>query len=151
MNHRQNQKINHGRLIARIYHEHKKTVPLFLFVGIVSLAVNVGSFTIFWRVLKIDYRIAVSLAYVLSVIVHFYLNRSLTFKIQGKPTHQQFIKYLMMIAINYFMTLLVMYLVVEKIHWSPYIGILAAIGATVGISYLLLRYWVFAEKKCSIL
>jgi len=134
-------------IIIRLYHDHKKTMLLFIIVGLVSAFVNIGSFTLLWGMMKIDYRISVSIAYVAAVIVHFSLNRNLTFKGRSTLSLYQISKYLTMLATNYCITLFIMRIVVEQFQLSPYVGIVAAIGMTMWISYLLLRYWVFKEKK----
>jgi putative flippase GtrA len=134
-------------IIIRLYHDHKKTMLLFIIVGLVSAFVNIGSFTLLWAMMKIDYRISVSIAYVAAVIVHFSLNRNLTFKGRSTLNLHQISKYLTMLAINYCITLFIIRIVVEQLHLSPYVGIVAAIGMTMWISYLLLRYWVFKGKK----
>ncbi len=121
----------------------KKSIFLFLLVGTLSAAVNFASFTIFWKWIGLNYQVAVSIAYVLSVVVHFVANRKLTF--QSDHTHflLQMPRYLTMIFINYITTMVVTRMVVEVFHLSPYLGILCSIGITINISYLLLRYWVF--------
>jgi len=139
------------KIIYNFYHGHKKTVLLFLIVGLSSAIVNFGSFALLWQVMHIDYRIAVSFAYMAAVTVHFFANRNLTFKARNTHTLHQLPKYFTMIGINYLVTLFVVHIVVEKLNQSPYVGLVAAIGVTMGINYTLLRFWVFTEKKCSIL
>lgn len=125
------------------YVTHRKSILLFLFVGFLSAAVNFGTFTVLWKWVGLNYKVAVSFAYVLSVIVHFVVNRKLTF--QSDHTHflLQMPRYLTMILINYLITLGITRIVVEVLHLSPYLGILFSIGVTINVSFLMLRYWVF--------
>jgi putative flippase GtrA len=125
------------------YMTNKKSILLFLFVGSVSAGVNFGSFTVLWKWMGLNYKIAVSMAYALSVLVHFVVNRKLTF--QSDHTHfiLQMPRYLTMICINYLLTLGITRMIVEILHVSPYLGILCSIGVTINVSYLMLRYWVF--------
>jgi putative flippase GtrA len=137
----------HPRQIASHFYQYymanQKSILLFLFVGLLSAAVNLGSFTVLWKFVGINYQVAVSVAYVLSVLVHFVVNRKLTF--QSDHTHflLQMPRYFTMIFINYLITLGVTRMVVELLHMSPYVGILCSIGVTINVSYLMLRYWVF--------
>ena len=121
----------------------KKSILLFLFVGGLSAAIYFASFTVLWKWVGFNYKVAVSIAYALSVIVHFTANRKLTF--QSDHTHflAQMPRYFSMILINCLITLSVTRMVVELLHMSPYFGILLSIGVTINVSYLLLRYWVF--------
>lgn len=137
------------KMIVELYHTHKKSILLFLTVGTLSAIVNFVSFTLLWKIM--DYRIAVSIAYVLSVIVHFSANRNLTFNSRDTNMLQQLPRYLTTIILNYFITLSVVHVVVETFNQSPYLGIFCSIGATVGVSYTLLRFWVFREKRCDTL
>lgn len=125
------------------YLANQKSILLFLFVGVLAATVNFGSFTVLWKVVGLNYQVAVSVAYVLSVLVHFVVNRKLTF--QSDHTHflLQMPRYFTMIFINYLITLGVTRMVVELLHMSPYVGILCSIGVTINVSYLMLRYWVF--------
>jgi putative flippase GtrA len=125
------------------YITNKKSILLFLFVGTISAAVNIGSFAILWKFFRINYQFAVSVSYVLSVILHFLVNRKLTF--EGDHTHflMQMPRYLTMIIVNYLITLGVTRMVVELLHLTPYLGIIFSISVTINVSYLMMRYWVF--------
>ncbi len=125
----------------------KRSILLFLFVGTVSAIVNFSSFTILWKFVGLNYQLAVSVAYVLSVIVHFLTNRKLTFESDHTHFLLQMPRYLTMIFVNYLITLSVTHIVVEVLHMTPYIGILLSIGVAMNVSYLMLRYWVFPRTK----
>jgi len=136
-----------------LYQKHKLSVFFFLTVGLLSALVNGFSFTFFWRVLAWDYRIAVSLAYILSVVAHFAGNRHFTFKNHQAPILQQLPRYLIMVSVNYAITLALAYFAVDILHYSPYYGVLLGISGTVVVGYLLSCFWVFRakENKCDIL
>ncbi len=138
--------------INTLYQKHKISLLLFLTVGFLSALVNFFSFTFFWRILHLDYRVAVSLAYLLSIVAHFIGNRQLTFKSYQISVLQQLPRYLVMASINYAVTLSLAYWVVDILHYSPYFGIVVGIAGTVVVGYLLSCFWVFRlkEKKCDI-
>lgn len=140
-------------MMRTLYQKHKLSVLFFLAVGLLSALVNVFSFAFFWRILALDYAVAVSLAYVLSVVTHFTGNRHFTFKHQKAPVLQQLPRYLGMVGINYAITLALAYFVVDILHYSPYYGVLLGIAGTVIVGYGLSCFWVFRsrEKKCDIL
>ena len=121
----------------------KISIALFLLVGTLAAVVNFAAFSFLWQIIGCNYQVAVSIAYVLSVAVHFFANRRFTFRRHDLNPWQQMPKYLVMILINYIATMLTVHIVVEELHLSPYLGLVAAIGSTVWIGYVLLRFWVF--------
>ena len=48
-------------------------------VGIVTFGINFFAFSLFFGLLHTDYRVAVSLAYVITICCHFPLNKFFTF------------------------------------------------------------------------
>lgn len=119
------------------------TISKFLTVGALSAVINFTAFAFLWNLIHINYQVAVSISYILSVIFHFTANRRFTFKSHGRNLHKHLIRYLVMATINYLLTLLVMHVVVEIFKFSPYFGVIASIGATVSVGYILARSWVF--------
>lgn len=130
-------------LLYQFLSAHKRSILSFLIVGALSAVVNFSSFGLLWNWLGLNYQIAVTIAYILSVIFHFVANRRFTFQSHGTHFFRHLPKYAVMILINYLITLLIVRISVEILHLSPYIGIILAIGATVNIGYLLSRFWVF--------
>lgn len=120
---------------------------IFLIVGAITALINFAIFYFGYSIFHLHYQMAVSLAFILGVIFQFNANRFFTFKSSAISFYQQIPKYLGLLLLSYAITLFVMRLVVEMGHFSPYLGYIAAIFATVMINYLLSRYWVFARKN----
>ena len=116
-------------------------------VGALSALANFGSFFIFWHVLEFHYEWAVSCSYVISICVHFLGNRHVTFRNKKEKFWPQFLRYLCMVVINYFVTLFVVFGVVHWVHLPPYVGVIASIGATVMVGFVMAKYWVFVGRK----
>lgn len=121
----------------------KRSVVYYLTIGTLSAVVYFTAFALLYNLLKVDYKIAVSIAYFLSAIFNFLANRYFTFQSHGKDLFLHLIKYTAMLAINYLITLAVVRFIVENLELSPYLGILGAIALTVGSGYLMAKYWVF--------
>ncbi len=115
----------------------------YLIVGCLTAALYFSLFALLWQFLGINYRLAISMTYVASVLFHFSVNRRFTFKAHGQHLGQQMLRYGCMVAINYVVTLTVMYLVVEIAAWTPYLGVLLAIAVNVSSNFMLSRFWVF--------
>lgn len=116
------------------------------FVGACSAVVYFLSFTWFFQWGKLDYQIAVSIAYVLSVLVHFFMNRSFTFKSHGHSLWRHVTKYSVMLMVNYLCTLGIMSMVVSGLKLSPYLGIAVSIALTMGTGYIMAKFWVFNNR-----
>lgn len=125
--------------------ENRKSILFFLLIGIISATVNLGSFGIMWKWIGMNYQLAVSIAYILSVIVHFSANRCIAFERRDKHFVRQLPRYFATLFVSFCVTLIVTRFVVEVLSWTPYLGIVMSIGITININYLMLRYWVFPK------
>jgi len=125
---------------------HRTQLAKFVVVGIVTFGINFLFFHLFYGLFHWDYRIAVSLAYVITVISHFLLHRIFTFSAAEQQMVHNAGKYLLMVAVNYGITLTVVGLVVEVVGWSPYIGVIASTAATASTSFFVMKHFVFESK-----
>lgn len=116
---------------------------IFLIVGGLTAGFYVSFFTLLWKMLHLNYQVAISISYIVSVILYFFANKKFTFKNSGNTMAQQVPRYLFLLLINYLVTLTVMHITVELLSFPPYIGIFAAIGITCMLSYSLSRLWIF--------
>ncbi|HLB41353.1 MAG TPA: GtrA family protein [Gammaproteobacteria bacterium] len=123
----------------------RKTILSFLMVGGVTTWINFTLFALCFSFLHLYYQLAVSIAFIGSVIFHFNANRYFTFKSQAMRFQEQIIRYIVLLLIGYILALCVTYTVVEVGQLSPYIGYIMAIAVTITINYLLLRFWVFVR------
>jgi putative flippase GtrA len=132
------------KMLFQFIKKHISTMMLYATVGLISAIVNFSSFTILWKLAGLNYQVAVSIAFALSVLVHFTANRNVTFRNSDDSSiKRQVPKYALMVTTNYLITMCVMYIVVEVLKLSPFIGLLCSIGCTVGVGYCLSRFWVF--------
>ena len=136
------------RYAIRYLVQYRIQLAKFVVVGVVTFAINFLSFHLFFDVLfQWDYRIAVSLAYVITVICHFSLHRIFTFKATEQQLGHNAAKYMIMLAVNYGITLTVVWLAVEVARSSPYIGVVASAATTASMSFFLMKYVVFRKKE----
>jgi len=90
---------------------------------------------------------AVSFAYAASVTLHFTANRNITFGATTSNTKSALIKYALLAGLNYLVALGVVAVTVQRLSMSVYIGSTLAIGATMVVGYLGMKYWVFGDYK----
>lgn len=120
---------------------------LFAIVGLATAGVNFIALALLLEMLKLDYRVAVSVAYIAGVVFHFVANKSITFKQRNLiDIHNQIARYLVLVAINYLLTIAIVIFVVEVLVFAPYMGLLLSMGATIVTGYLLSRFWVFKRS-----
>lgn len=127
----------------------KKHAPFIFKFWTVGLLTAIIYFSIMWLaqdVLGRGYLIAVSVAYVISTAFHFFANRHFTFGAAVEAKHRQIFKYLILLLINYSLTIAIVTVCVEKFGLSAYSGVIASVLVTVFVGYFLSHSWVFKIK-----
>ena len=125
-----------------------KAFLLFGFVGLTTAGVNIGTLAVLLETFNIEYRISSSVSYIIGVLFHFSMNKLITFnKRSMSGTGQQALKYLVLVLVNYMITLLLVVCSVETFHLTPYYGVAFSMGVTMITGYTISRFWIF--KKVS--
>src|SRR5450631_3722923 len=106
--------------------EHRRQLLKFIIVGLITFGINFASFHLCYGVLAFGYKLAVSLAYVAAVVAHFLLHRIFTFRASDQALHDHTWRYLLMLALNYAISLSVVWATVELAKVSPYFGVIAS-------------------------
>lgn len=121
----------------------------FIFTGSITFALNYFLVWFFFDLFHLDYKKSISFAYLAVVFAHFFLNRQFTFSSDSKffSIKKNFfihvIKYLSMLIINYSVTMLFAFFIVQISHKSPYLSIFVSTCFTSILSYLLMKYFIF--------
>jgi putative flippase GtrA len=127
--------------------EELRNLALFLFIGAAAAGIYFGLLALFLEGFHLDYRISVSAAYVLTVTFHFLSNRHLTFRARGYEITPQVVRYLIVVGVNYVLTLAVVFVVVEILQSNTYIGVALSVPVTVIFSYVASKVWVFGVSS----
>jgi putative flippase GtrA len=90
---------------------------------------------------------AVTFSYVASTIFHYIANRKYTFSVEYGTHKVQISRYIIVCALNYFITILVVRATVTGYSMSPFSGVFISIIFTAITGYVLGNYWVFKNKK----
>lgn len=119
----------------------------FALVGGLTAGVYAGGIALFLGRLGLDYRLGISLAYVLAVSFHFACNRKYTFKAgaDGAPLAGQVVRYCCLLAINYAIVMAVAVVCVDSLGLSTYLASGLSLCVTTLIAYALLDNWVFRK------
>ena len=124
-----------------------RSLPAFIAVGLAATGTYFAILYLLEAGWSVDYRIAASAAYVASGLVHFFLNRRVTFGQEGRAgMTAQVLRYLGLVAINYALNLATVVACVEWLHWSVYPAVVLSMVFTVSAGYMLARFWVFPRQ-----
>jgi putative flippase GtrA len=153
-----NRQIPHAKNLAAVFMirhtlqyilDHRWQLAKFIFVGVLTFGINFLMFHLFYGVAQLDYRISVSIAYMITVICHFSLHRFFTFNAGEQTLAHNAGKYVAMLGLNYAITLSMAWFVVEALKVSPYWGVIASTLATAGTSFFVMKYFVFDKRGTS--
>lgn len=126
---------------------HRAQITKFVVVGLITFGINFMMFHVFYGGFGLDYRISVSLAYVITVISHFLLHRFFTFEAGEQQMVQNVSRYTAMLVLNYGITVFAAWFVVELLRVSPYWSVIASTMATACTSFFVMKYFVFGQRQ----
>lgn len=116
-------------------------------VGGLTALIYFGFLALSVEVFTLDYRLGVSIAYVLAVSFHFLANRKFTFRIVDDRVIHQWMRYLGVLIVNYLIMLSIVSFFVDKLGISTYFSAAISIVVTVSVGYLASKFWVFRNKE----
>jgi len=120
---------------------------VFIAVGALTTLLYLGMFAFLADFLDISYRIATSIAYPTAVAYHYLMSYYVTFR-PSRTTHIASLhRYGGLVLINYFITFAVLEISVSIFRVPPTLGAAVGIVATLAVTYLLSKYWVFADRS----
>jgi len=128
---------------------HRFQLMKYVAVGLVTFGIYFSCFHIFYGVIALGYKLAVSIAYVVTVMSHFLLHRFFTFGAGDQDLVHHTWKYLLMLALNYGISLLAVWVTVEVVKVSPYFGVVASTAATACVSFFVMKHFVFDVKEAA--
>jgi putative flippase GtrA len=130
-------------LIKKFLWENKFSISIFLAIGLTTFIFYFLLFSFLWEVLKINYRVAISIAYISAITFYFFANRRFTFKANHQSAGGQVKRFLILMGLNYLITLSLVHYTVEILHLPPYSGMLLAVITTTISNYFIGKLWVF--------
>jgi putative flippase GtrA len=115
----------------------------FATVGASGYVVNLGVFAACVHLLSIDYKIAAVIAFVVSVINNFWLNRHWTFDAKHEHPMFQGARFFTVSLVAFGFTYLVLLVLVEGVGLSKVVAQAIAIAAGTPLSFLGQKLWSF--------
>jgi putative flippase GtrA len=129
--------------IKKFILSNRDSIIRFIAVGLLNAIFYFCLFTIFWKGLNINYNIAITIAYAIAIVSYFFLTRHFTFASNNNPIKNQVLRFIVLLVLNYFITLAIVHNTVKILLLSPNLGVLFAIATTTISSYLIGKFWVF--------
>jgi putative flippase GtrA len=118
-------------------------------VGIATFGINFLSFFLIFGMLHADYRVAVSLAFVITIFCHFMLNKFFTFEAGSAGLGRSAFRYGLMLGLNYAIVMSITWITVAVVGASAYFGVIAATGVTAITGFFAMKYFVFPSPAVS--
>ncbi len=126
--------------------DHRWQLFRFVIVGIITLVINISAVWLFHDAFSYGYKVSVSLAYVIAVFVHYNMNRVFTYRHVGSLVGTHSLKYIIMLLVNYLITMFITIVTVEALSKSAYHGVVFSVFFTAISSFLLMKHFVFYKR-----
>lgn len=122
-------------------------IATFLGVGGATAVLQFTLLFVTIELLQLGAFLAVSVSYIAAITFHFFANKVFTFKSRDANILPEVMRYMCVALVNYIVTLIVVYLVVDLAGQSTYLGAALAIAVTVGLGYGMTKFWVFRHNR----
>jgi putative flippase GtrA len=120
---------------------YQNAVVRFLFVGGLSFALDLGLLALLHEVFGVELWLATPVAFVVSLVFNFLLQRMFTFRATNKGSVSA-VKYILLVIVNIAVSDLVV-TGFDALGWSYLIGKACATVMTTVWNYFLYRHWIF--------
>jgi putative flippase GtrA len=117
----------------------------FASVGVLATVVHAAVLAAAIEIGHVDPVLATALAFSVAVLVGFALNRRWTFADHGGAQAQLW-RYVVAALAGLADNMAIMYVTVDLLHWSPYVGFALAVVLMPPLTFALNRAWVFRHR-----
>lgn len=138
-----------NKLLSNVFNyisNNLNTIIKFGTMGILTTLVYLLFIYIFYDLLLLDYKVSISLAYIIGVIFQFISNQTFTFQVK-KISFVHVKKYSFLPVINYIHTLFTSLIIVGQLNYTPYISAILSTIISAIISFLYFKHFVFQEAS----
>ena len=123
----------------------KKTIKEFIQFGIVGCSNTIISLVIYYGLIaiNINYIIAYSIGFIISVLNSYYWNNKYVFKNKKNNVKSKLLKSYIAYGATFLLSNGLLYLQVDILHLSELIAPLISLCITIPLNFLLNKYWTF--------
>lgn len=133
------------RLVRRLS---GSSVVRFLLIGCLSFALDLGLLAFLHEVLAVELWIATPVAFLVSLVFNFLLQRIFTFRATNRRGVSA-MKYILLVVVNIFVSDIIV-TGFDALGWSYIIGKTMATVLTTVWNYFLYRHWIFQSSPTTI-
>lgn len=119
----------------------------FGFVGAVGFIVNLAVYALFVHDVGVDYHVAAVIAWLVAVANNFVLNRHWTFDAAEGPAHFQALRFLVVSALAFVVSLLLLTVLVESAGMAKVPAQAIAVAASTPLNFLGNKLWSFRASR----
>lgn len=123
----------------------KTQIIKFVVVGSSSALIDIALLVILKEKAHFTPVLAVATNQLIVITYNFLLNKYWSFETSKKPL-RQFSRYIVLVAFNYFASIILMYLLYDIIGINYKLVRLASIGLMFSFNFLVYKHWVYKEK-----
>ncbi len=122
----------------------KKSFIVYLIVGVSTTLLDIALYWFLIKVLALWYLAAGAITGVVIPIYNFFSHRTFTFKSNGKK-RTELPRYFILLIVNYFIGLVLLYLFVDLLHMSKMIGKISVTAVFAFYNFFALKLFVFKK------
>ncbi len=118
----------------------------FIISGGLAASTKLGVFSLLFYVFHFWYLLASGVAFMLSVVVGFYLQKYFTFENLGEgETHKQAVIFLIVSGLNLLVNIAIMYVFVGVLRWNEFLSQVLTIGVIACWNFFVYQTFVFKK------
>jgi len=132
-------------IFSRLIYELKKhfNFLVYVLVGVVSAVSDICSLYVASKVLNWNLALSVTIGFIVGIIVNYVLHSIITFK--RKMEFVTFIKYLLVVAFNYMLTLVLIQLLVSGLDLGLILSKIITLPVIAAVGYILSKAWIYQK------
>lgn len=128
----------------------KKEIVSYLIFGVLTTLINIVSYGILSKILNIDFKLATTIAWIISVLFAFITNKIYVFNSKGTNVWlmiKEFISFIFFRLLSYIVDIGMMIFMVDWMKIDDLVSKIAANVVVVIINYFASRYVIFRTAK----
>lgn len=132
-------------IFSRLIYELKKhfNFLVYVLVGVVSAVSDICSLYVASKVLNWNLALSVTIGFIVGLVVNYVLHSIITFK--RKMEFVTFIKYLLVVAFNYILTLVLIQLLVSGLDLGLILSKIITLPVIAAVGYILSKAWIYQK------
>ncbi|PIR76719.1 MAG: hypothetical protein COU32_00530 [Candidatus Magasanikbacteria bacterium CG10_big_fil_rev_8_21_14_0_10_42_10] len=135
--------------ITRYIIDARHSFMKYFIVGVVGVGLDLGTLALLSTMFGIAPYISVIFNQIVVIAFNFSANKFWTFQDKALP-HKQFVRYMMLFAMNYALAVLFMYVFNEHLYIDYRLVRIGTIALSMSWNFLLYRHWVFHIEEESV-